>query len=115
MLRVNAMTPIGTRSCEHWHAERGAEAAEALRLGKGVVGVGQHVGNLDDLSFEQGTSVDGGAFELDRDILDQFHELGREPVGFRAVEHPLALARNRALVGIAKPGRRLDERVQHCL
>ena len=98
---------------QHRHAEQGAKAAQALRLGKGVIRIGQHVGNMHDFAFEQSATVHGAAFRLDRQIPDHFEELGRETVGLGAIEHAVFLARDRPLVGLAKPRRGLDQRLQH--
>ena len=39
---------------QHRNAEHGAKAAQSLRLGQGVVRVGQHVGNVNDLCLRAG-------------------------------------------------------------
>ena len=41
---------------QHRHTEQGAVPAKPLRLDKGVVRVSEHVGNVNDLAFEQGTT-----------------------------------------------------------
>ena len=68
---------------------------------------------MDDPAFEERASGERAAFDRYRHIFDLLHVLGREAVGFRAVEHAVLLARNRALVGTAKPDGRFDQRVQH--
>ena len=59
---------------QHRHPERSTKAAQPLRLGEGEVRIRLHVGNVDSRAFEQHASVDRAAFQLDRQILDQFHE-----------------------------------------
>jgi hypothetical protein len=97
---------------QHRHSQYGAIAAQSLRLGKRIVRIGQHVGDVNDLALEQGASDDRAAFRLDRHIANKFHELGREAIGLRAIEHAVFLPRDRSLVGVAKPGGRFNERLQ---
>ena len=57
---------------QHRNAEHGAEAAQSLCLGKGVVRVGQHVGDMNDLAFEQGPPGQRAAFRLHRQIPEPY-------------------------------------------
>ena len=50
-----------------------------------------------------------------RNCPDVFDEFRREAVGLRAKEDAASLPRNGGLVGIAKPGRRFNERLEHRL
>src|SRR6266566_9870550 len=46
-------------------------------------------------------------------VADHFDEFRREPVGLGAIKHAILLARDRRLVGVAKPRRRFDQRLQN--
>ena len=81
---------------------------QPLSLDKGVVRVSENIGNVHDFPFEQRTPVHRAALRLDRHVADHFDEFGREPVGLGTIEHAVLLARDRRLVGVAKPRRRFD-------
>ena len=65
--------------------------------------------------FEQRAPEPRAAFGLDRNISDIIHEFGRKAVCLSAVENSVFLAGNDGLIGIAEPGRRFNEGLQHCL
>ena len=93
---------------QHRHTEQGPISPKPLRLDKGVVRVSEHIGNVNDFPFEQSTTVHRAALRLDRHVADHVDEFGREPVGLGAIEHAILLARDRRLVGVAKPRRQFD-------
>ena len=55
------------------------------------------------------------ALRLDRHAADIVEEFRREPVGLGAEEHAVLLAGDGGLVGLAEPGGRFDQRLQHRL
>src|SRR5262249_30083822 len=84
-------------------------------LWKRVVGVVQHIENVNDLALEQGTSGHVAALGCDRQIPDQIDEFGRETVGLCSEEYPALLPGDGRAVGVAKPGSRFHKGVEHGL
>ena len=111
--RVNVSTPIGLPSRNIGTPSKVRYRAKPLRLDKGVVRISEHIGNVHDFPFEQSTTVHRAALRLDWHIANQFDEFRREPVGLGAIKHAILLARDRRLVGVAKPRRRFDQRLQN--
>ena len=70
---------------------------------------------MNDLAFEQSPTGNGPALRHNRHVFDQFNEFRRESVGLPTEEHPVLLPGDRGLVGVAQPGGRFDERLQHGL
>ena len=96
------------------NAEYGSIAAKCLSyLCPGVIRIGQHIGNVDDAAFEQGTSGSRSRVGLDRQAPDIVHELGGEAVRLGAKEHAADLPGYRGLVRLTKSGSRFDQRLQH--
>src|SRR5262249_50058417 len=81
----------------------------------GVIRIGQHIGNVDDPAFEQGTSGSRSRVGLDRQAPDIVHELGGEAVRLGAKEHAADLPGYRAPLRLTKSGSRFDQRLQHRL
>ena len=91
--------------------ERCAKAAKLLGFCEGVFRIGFDIGDLDDLSFQQGSPRYRASLGLYRDGPDQFHEFRRETVRLGPVESIADLAGDRGLIRVAEPRRRLDQRV----
>ena len=79
-LSVNGRTSVRVRRqhadrhalAQQRHAEHGAEAAESLRLRPGVFRVGLHVGDVNDLAFEQRAPDDACRARLDRHVASTY-------------------------------------------
>src|SRR4051812_19047211 len=99
----------------HGHPQDGAEIADPLAFGEGVVRVGGYVGNVDDGSFKQRAPRRGAAVGRYRNRFDQIHELIGKPETLGAIEFFASLACNGALLGVTQPGCRFDQRMQHRL
>src|SRR5262249_31730525 len=115
---------LGTRQCQnadrdalaqHRNAEDRAVAAQPLGLCPGVVRVGQDIGDMDHLPFQQGPSSRRPASSLDGHSLDIFDELRRVTVSLREEEHPVLLTSYRGVVGATKAASRFNERLQYRL
>ena len=100
---------------QHRNAETGLVSAVAVRLGKSVLRIGFEVGNMNHFTFEQDPPENRTAFRFNRNPLDAIHELDRESMGRRTIEHLTFLSGNNASVGIAKAGGRLNAGLKHRL
>jgi hypothetical protein len=90
------------------NAEDGAIATQFRRLRPSVFRVGQHIGNVNDLAFEQGPAPD---FGLDREGHDIFHELGGKPyVSARMNTPPIC----RAIVALSASQSRAADSTSVC-
>ena len=98
---------------QHGNAEHGAKSAQSLGFRPGVIRVGQHIGYVNDLAFEQSASENSSALRFDRNIPDIVVEFRREAVRLGPKEHTISLASYRSLVRIAKAGSRFDQRLKH--
>jgi hypothetical protein len=99
----------------HRHAEHGAVAVDPARLREGIVGIGLHVGKVDDPSFEERAAGDRSGGRDNRHVLHVVQEFRRVAVSLGAVEDAVDLTGDRAAVGVAELRRRCDEGVQHRL
>src|SRR5262249_19931582 len=100
---------------EHRHSQCRPKASELLRLGPGVVGIVQHVRNVDDPALQQRASGDRSALEPDGNVLDVLHVFRGNAVPLRPIEHATDLTGDCRLIGFAQARGRLDERLQHRL
>ena len=94
---------------QHRHGEYGAKMTEPLRVGKAIVRVGQHVGDMDEFAFEQRAATCVSALRHDRKVLDVFHELLRETIRLRAIKNSTLLAGDGGTVGLAKASGRFNK------
>src|SRR3954464_7304634 len=74
-----------------------------------------HVMHMGHLSLEQGPTGDGLPFRSDRNIPYVVHELRTKAVRAGAKIFVTLLSRNRRHVRFAKPRRRFDQSIEHCL
>src|SRR6516225_787586 len=112
---TQAQNTNGDTFAQHRYAENSAEATQPLPFGKPVFRVGQHVGNVNGLAFEQSASVNRCALRHHRKLLHGVHEFLRDAVGLSTVEHAAFLASDGRMVGLAQSGRRFDKRLQDSL
>src|SRR5262249_56794790 len=99
----HANAPVGGALAKKRTAEYGSIAAKCLSyLCPGVIRIGQHIGNVDDPAFEQGTSASRSRVELDRQAPDIVHELGGQAVRLGAKEHAADLPGYRGPVRLTK-------------
>ena len=83
-LLVGERSHLGAQQCKdadcrslalHRHAKHGAVIGDLLPFDKGVVGIGLHIGNMDDGAFKQRSSDRGAALRFDGKIPNQIDEL----------------------------------------
>src|SRR5205823_11256662 len=98
-----------------WNGEHRAIAAQSLCLCPSVVRVRQHVGDMDNPTFQQRASSRCPASSLDGHGSDIFDEFGREAVGLGEEKQPLFFPGYRDVIGITKAGGRFDKRLQYRL
>src|SRR5262249_21550213 len=99
----------------HRNTEDGAKAAQLSRLIKSVIGIRLHIGNMNDLSLEQGSSYRRAPFRFDRHIFHKLGKLIRASIGRGQNECSILFPRDASLVEPAEPGGCLEQRLQHSL
>ena len=114
--RDSVRTPIGSLLAQHRNGEHGAIAAQTSAPPPIVFRVGLHIGNVDrpcpparpvrSLSRAQART---GKFS------QQFLNSGESRKSRHKRTLPSICRVNRRIVGVAKPGRRFDKRLQHRL
>ena len=97
------------------HAKMRAKPAQCLGFAQGVVRVGKHIVDLDGLAFQLDAPNDAPSARRKRHGLYVFNVLGREAVARGAIVTYVFRAEDLSLVRVAKPRRRLDERIKHYL
>src|SRR5712672_132088 len=100
---------------QHRNGEHSAETTQSLRFGKGVVGVCLNVGNVNHGPFQQSPPDGRASVRYNGNGSDKVHEFVRKPVRLGTKKHAVFLAGDDGLVGLAKPGRRFDQRLQYGL
>ena len=100
---------------QHRNTEHCVDAADLCRPAKGVLRIGQDVGNLNDLAFQKRPSDYRSASEWNRMsghvglVLGCVAVLGNLPVD------AILLAIDGSHIGLAQPRHRFDQRVEHVL
>ena len=98
----------------HRYGQKRAIIAEPLRLVKMIVRVFLHVRNVNHHAFEQRASCGRATVRNDGNVPDMVHEFAGEAEALGAIESPILLPGDGALVGLAKPRRRFNQGSQDC-
>ena len=97
------------------HAKMRAKPAQSLCFAQGVFRVGKNIGDLNGLAFQLDSPNDALSPRRKRDGLYVFNVFGRKAVARGAIVARVFRTEDLSFVRLAKPRRRLDERIKHGL
>src|SRR5262249_48378340 len=93
---------------QHRNIEDRTKATQLLPLGKSVLGIRQHIGDMHDLTLKEGPSCCRATLRNDWQSSDELLKVVRVAISCHALVHAILLSGDSALICRAQPGGSLE-------
>src|SRR5262249_50077008 len=111
--------PYNPSFVQEWDTERGSVAADLLSFIPSIVGVSQHIGNVNHFTVQGSSPGDAAAIRRHLPVPEIFPDLcvdiGRVTVAGNPVEKLALTLEEPGVISAAQPRHRFDQRIEHRL